>query len=62
MGYESGVYLSRFIHLLQGSHRSFQLASFVFTTIAGTTRPLNLSGLTLDGLYERLLEMGDHGP
>ena len=57
--YESGVYQSQLIHLLQVSHRSFQRRVFNLHHLTATTRSLNQSGLMLDGRFERLLAMGD---
>ena len=61
IGYQSGVYQSQFIHLLQVSHRSFQRRAFNFHHLTATTRSLDQSVLMLDGRFERLLAMGDRG-
>ena len=58
MRYELGVYLMRFVHLLQDSHRSFQRRVLSLHHLTATTRSFDQSGLMLDGRFERLLAMG----
>ena len=62
MRYELGVYLRRFVHLLQDSHRSFQRRVFSLHHLTATTRSLDQSGLMLDARCEHPPAMGNHGP
>ena len=59
IGYESGVYKSQLIHLLQSSHCSFQRRVLNLHLLTATTRSLDQSELMLDRRYDRLLAMGD---
>ena len=59
IGYQSGVYQSQLIHLLQVSHRPFQRRVFNLHLTA-TTRSLDQSGLMLDGSMNASWRWGNH--